>query len=47
VLCNGRVLLRDGKLTTIDLPRVRAEVARRLDRLNRRAHDRRLATYPG
>jgi len=47
VLCNGRVLLRDGKLTTIDLPRVRAELARRLDRLNRRAHDRRLATYPG
>jgi 5-methylthioadenosine/S-adenosylhomocysteine deaminase len=47
VLCNGRVLLRDGRLTTIDLARVRGEVAQRLDRLNRRAHDRRLATYPG
>lgn len=46
VLCSGRVLLRDGRLTTIDLPRVRAEVTQRIDRLNRRAHDRRLATYP-
>jgi 5-methylthioadenosine/S-adenosylhomocysteine deaminase len=46
VLCNGRVLLRAGQLTTIDLSRVRAEVTQRLERLNRRAHDRRLATYP-
>ena len=46
VLCNGRVLLRDGRLTTIDLARVRTEVTQRLTRLNRRAHDKRLATYP-
>ncbi|MCX6017993.1 MAG: hypothetical protein NTZ50_05710 [Chloroflexi bacterium] len=40
------MLLRDGRLTTIDLARVRAEVTQRLARLNRRAHDKRLATYP-
>jgi 5-methylthioadenosine/S-adenosylhomocysteine deaminase len=46
VICNGKPLMRFGRLLTIDLRRVRAEVSSRMDRLNRRAHDRRLATYP-
>jgi 5-methylthioadenosine/S-adenosylhomocysteine deaminase len=46
VLCDGRLLMRYGRLLTIDLPRVKAEVTRRLARLRQRAHDKRLATYP-
>jgi 5-methylthioadenosine/S-adenosylhomocysteine deaminase len=46
VICNGKPLMRFGRLLTIDLPRVRKEVSRRLERLNQRALDKRLATYP-
>jgi hypothetical protein len=46
VICNGKPLMRFGRLLTIDLQRVRAEVASRMKRLNQRAHDKRLATYP-
>jgi 5-methylthioadenosine/S-adenosylhomocysteine deaminase len=46
VICNGKPLMRFGRLLTIDLQRVRAEVTKRMQRLNQRAHDRRLATYP-
>jgi 5-methylthioadenosine/S-adenosylhomocysteine deaminase len=46
VICDGKVLMRDRQLLTIDLPAVKAEVARRLARLSQRAAERRLATYP-
>jgi 5-methylthioadenosine/S-adenosylhomocysteine deaminase len=46
VVCDGRVLMRDRRLLTIDLPAVKAEVAHRLARLSRRAAEQRLATYP-
>jgi 5-methylthioadenosine/S-adenosylhomocysteine deaminase len=46
VICNGKMLMRFGRLLTIDLPRVRAEVSFRLKRLNQRAREKRLATYP-
>ena len=46
VICDGRVLMRERRLLTIDLPAVKAEVARRLARLKQRAAERRLATYP-
>jgi 5-methylthioadenosine/S-adenosylhomocysteine deaminase len=46
VICDGRVLMRERRLLTIDLPAVKAEVARRLARLSQRAAERRLATYP-
>ena len=47
VICAGKVLMRFGRLLTIDLKRVRGEVSQRLARLRQRDHDRRLATYPG
>jgi len=46
VICDGKVLMRDRRLLTIDLPAVKAEVAQRLARLSQRAAERRLATYP-
>jgi 5-methylthioadenosine/S-adenosylhomocysteine deaminase len=46
VVCNGKVLMRFGRLLTIDLQRVRREVEKRMARLNQRARDKRLATYP-
>jgi 5-methylthioadenosine/S-adenosylhomocysteine deaminase len=46
VICDGKVLMRDRQLLTIDLPAVKAEVAHRLARLSRRAAEQRLATYP-
>jgi 5-methylthioadenosine/S-adenosylhomocysteine deaminase len=46
VICDGRVLMRERRLLTIDLPAVKAEVARRLARLKQRAAEKRLATYP-
>ncbi len=46
VICNGRPLMRFGRLLTIDLQRVRGEVASRIKRLSQRAHGKRLATYP-
>ncbi len=46
VICDGKLLMRYGRLLTIDLPRVKAEVSTRLQRLSRRAAEKRLATYP-
>jgi hypothetical protein len=43
---DGKLLMRDRRLLTIDLPAVKAEVARRLARLKQRAAEKRLATYP-
>jgi len=46
VICDGRVLLRDGQLLTIDKAQVMREVATRLERLNQRVPGQRIATYP-
>ncbi|MCS7055497.1 MAG: amidohydrolase [Thermoflexales bacterium] len=46
VICDGKLLMRSGRLLTVDLPRVKAEIARRLERLNQRVAEKRLATYP-
>lgn len=46
VICDGKLLMRYGRLLTIDLPRVKAEITTRLKRLNQRVAERRLATYP-
>lgn len=46
VICDGKLLMRYGRLLTIDLPRVKAEITRRLQRLNQRVAEKRLATYP-
>lgn len=46
VICDGKLLMRDGRLLTIDLPRVKVEIATRLKRLNQRVAEKRLATYP-
>lgn len=46
VICDGKLLMRYGRLLTIDLPRVKTEIARRLERLNQRVAEKRLATYP-
>ena len=45
VICNGQVLLEDGRLLTIDKERVKHEVAARLKRLSRRVPENRIATY--
>lgn len=46
VICDGKLLMRYGRLLTIDLPRVKAEITTRLKRLNQRVAEKRLATYP-
>jgi 5-methylthioadenosine/S-adenosylhomocysteine deaminase len=46
VICNGKILLQDGKLLTIDKEQVKREVAARLARLNQRTPGQRIATYP-
>jgi 5-methylthioadenosine/S-adenosylhomocysteine deaminase len=46
VICNGKVLLEDGRLLTIDKDLVKREVAARLERLSQRTPGRRIATYP-
>jgi 5-methylthioadenosine/S-adenosylhomocysteine deaminase len=47
VICNGKTLMLHNKLLTINLDQVKREVSARLDRLNRRDPNRRIATYPG
>ncbi len=47
VICNGKLLMRYGRLLTVDLPQVKGEITRRLKRLNQRVAEKRLATYPG
>jgi len=46
VICNGKVLMRDRQLLTIDLAEVKREVSARLHRLNQRVADKRIASYP-
>jgi 5-methylthioadenosine/S-adenosylhomocysteine deaminase len=46
VICQGKLLLHRGKLLTIDLDLVKREVGARLQRLNQRVKEKRLATYP-
>ena len=46
VVCNGKLLMRDHRLLTIDLPHVKREITQRLQRLNQRVAEKRLATYP-
>ena len=46
VICNGEILLKEGTLLTIDKQQVKAELSRRLDRLNQRVPGKRIATYP-
>ena len=46
VICDGKILLQDGRLLTIDKEQVKREVAARLQRLNQRIPGRRIASYP-
>jgi hypothetical protein len=47
VVCNGQLLLHRGRLLTINLNQVKREVSKRLERLNQRVAEKRIATYPG
>lgn len=47
VICDGKVLLRGGKLLTIDKDQVKREVSSRLARLSHRDTSKRIASYPG
>ena len=46
VICNGKILMQDRCLLTIDKKRIKAEIIRRLERLTRRVPGRRIAFYP-
>lgn len=46
VICDGKVLLQDGQLLTIDKTQVMREVAARLGRLSQHVPGKRIATYP-
>lgn len=46
VICNGKILLQDGQLTTIDKEQVKREINNRLTRLSKKVPNKRLATYP-
>jgi 5-methylthioadenosine/S-adenosylhomocysteine deaminase len=46
VICDGKPLMLDGKLLTIDKDLVKREVSQRLDRLGKRVPGKRIATYP-
>ena len=46
VICNGKVLLQDKKLLTIDKNRIKQEIGIRLERLSQRVPGNRIATYP-
>jgi len=46
VICNGKVLMQDRELLTIDKERVRTEVQNRVHRLSKRVPDSRIAVYP-
>ena len=46
VLCNGKVLMKNRKLLTVDKERIRSEVQNRLQRLSKRVPNTRIAVYP-
>ncbi|WP_298818072.1 amidohydrolase [Chloroflexus sp.] len=46
VIVDGRILMRDRELLTIDKPRVLREVAARIERLTQRQTAQRIAVYP-
>jgi 5-methylthioadenosine/S-adenosylhomocysteine deaminase len=46
VICNGKIVLLNGNLLTIDKNEVRWQIALRLERLSQRVSGRRIATYP-
>ncbi len=46
VLCNGKVLMKNRKLLTVDKARIRSEVQSRLQRLSKRVPSSRIAAYP-
>ena len=46
VICDGKLLMLEGQLLTIDKDLVKREVSQRLDRLGNRVPGKRIATYP-
>lgn len=46
VICDGKVLMQNRELLTIDKERVRTEVQNRVHRLSKRVPDSRIAVYP-
>ena len=46
VICDGKVLMHERRLLTIDKERVKKELSARLERLNQRVAGVRIATYP-
>jgi 5-methylthioadenosine/S-adenosylhomocysteine deaminase len=46
VICNGRVLMRDRQLLSIDKAEVKRQVNQRLERLTRLVPEKRIAVYP-
>lgn len=46
VICNGKILMREGKLQTIDKTEIKRQISRRLERLSQRVPGKRIATYP-
>ncbi|MDO9546583.1 MAG: amidohydrolase family protein, partial [Pelolinea sp.] len=46
VLCDGKVLMRNRELLTVDREQIRYEVQSRLQRLSKRVPNARIANYP-
>ena len=46
MVCDGKLLMLEGGLLTIDKDLVKREVSQRLDRLGKRIPGKRIATYP-